>query len=414
MESASVLQISLLGGCTLTYGERRLDSAGGRGGKAWTLLEYLVTFRDREIPLQELFDLLYPESRGANPAGALKTLVYRVRELLEELGLPESRDRILMTRGSYAWNTALPLWLDAEEFERSCQRASSPWLLPEERLEACRSAAALYRGDYLAGSAGARWAAPAAAYYHTMYVHLVQSALELLAGRERWEEAAELCVRAIGIDAYQECFHFCLVRALARTGQTGQALERYRRMYSLFYTELGAAPPPELAALYREICRPRVGELPRDGGDLADISRFLLEEEGPGGAFLCELEAFRAVCCLAARSRSRDRRGICLALLEAAGADGSPPPRKLLNSYMDKLALCIRDTLRRGDVACKYSASQYVLLLPAVSGEACAAVLDRIIARFLDRHPRCPLVLRRSVRALEAPPPDRRRSGCLS
>ena len=61
-----------------------------------------------------------------------------------------------------------------------------------------------------------------------------------------------------------------------------------------------------------------------------------------------------------------------------------------------------------------FGGSIAVMLLPAVSGEACAAVLDRIIARFLDRHPRCPLVLRRSVRALEAPPPDRRRSGCLS
>ena len=69
---------------------------------------------------------------------------------------------------------------------------------------------------------------------------------------------------------------------------------------------------------------------------------------------------------------------------------------------MDKLALCIRDTLRRGDVACKYSASQYVLLLPAVSGAACAAVLDRIIARFLDRHPRCPLVLRTGIQEIDA------------
>ncbi len=66
------------------------------------LLAYLITFRSQEIPVDELINLLYPGEQGSRPTGALKTLVYRVREMLEELGLPDSRDMILVTRGTYA------------------------------------------------------------------------------------------------------------------------------------------------------------------------------------------------------------------------------------------------------------------------------------------------------------------------
>ena len=116
------LRICMLGGCSLSYGDRTVDDSRQHARKPWLLLEYLVTFRNREIPLEELADLLYPE--GGGTGGALKTLVYRVRSLLEELGTPDSREIIVVSRGSYAWNTGTPLELDTDRFELACQRAA--------------------------------------------------------------------------------------------------------------------------------------------------------------------------------------------------------------------------------------------------------------------------------------------------
>ena len=99
---------------------------------------------------------------------------------------------------------------------------------------------------------------------------------------------------------------------------------------------------------------------------------------------------------------TRSRQGVCLALLSASMRDGTPPPLKLLNDYMDKLAECIQTTLRRGDVVSKYSVSQYVLLLPAPTAESGALALGRVISRFVGRYPRCPLLLRPSVQAIGA------------
>ena len=63
------LRICMLGGCSLSYGDRTVDDSRQHARKPWLLLEYLVTFRNREIPLEELADLLYPEGGGSGGAG---------------------------------------------------------------------------------------------------------------------------------------------------------------------------------------------------------------------------------------------------------------------------------------------------------------------------------------------------------
>ena len=402
MDTTPILHINMLGGCSLSYGDSSIDDARYHAKKPWTLLEYLIAFRSREIPLEELADLLYAGEGGASPTGALKTLVYRARMMLEELGVPNGKDMILAARGSYAWNNSVPIALDVDRFELACQRVSSPGLLPEEKLSVCLEALELYRGDFLPQSAGEKWVMELSAYYHSLYVHLVQTAVEQLFARERWEEAAAVCARATAIDAYQASFHFHLVRALVRTGRRRQALEQYRRMYALFCTELGAAPSAEMAALYREIGQAGAGTGGEPAGDLTAVSSFLLREDPLAGAFFCELEVFRNIYLLESRAVTRSRQGVCLALLSASMRDGTPPPLKLLNDYMDKLAECIQTTLRRGDVVSKYSVSQYVLLLPAPTAESGALALGRVISRFVERYPRCPLLLRPSVQAIGA------------
>ncbi len=402
MGNKPVLQIRMLGGCTLTYGEKTIGDASYHQKKPWMLLAYLIAFRSREVPVEELINLLYPGEQGARPTGALKTLVYRVRELLDELGLPDSRDMILMTRGTYAWNAGVPIQIDTDVFELACQRSGAAWLTPEERLELCMSALALYRGDFLSKAMGESWVSRLAPYYHSMYVRLVQTTAGMLSVQERWEDVIHVCGRAIQIDGYEEQFYFYLIRGLVRTGQTRQAMDRYRQLYNSFYIELGITPSAEVVELYQEIARERDRETGRETDDLAAVSRFLLREDRLAGAFFCELEVFTDIYNLEARSVARSGRSVYLAMLSASMRDGSTPPMRMLNDYMEKLAACIQSTLRRGDAAARYSVSQYVLLLPAPSAEKGQVALDRIISRFTDKYPRCPLLLRSGIRAIDA------------
>lgn len=406
MEAKPVLQIRMLGGCSLTYGEKTISDPNYHLKKPWMLLVYLITFRSREIPVEELIDLFYPGETGGRPTGALKTLVYRVREMLYELGLPDSRDMILVSRGSYAWNAGVPIQLDADLFELACQRSGSAALPPEERLELCRGALELYRGDFLSKAAGERWVSKLIPYYHAMYTRLVQTTAGLLSTQEHWEELVWVCSRAIGIDGYQESFYYYLIRGLVRTGEIRQARERYKRMYSLFCTEMGVPASEEIAELYREI--ENAGDAPGEVEDLAAVSRLLLREDRLTGVFFCDLEVFTDIYNLEVRSMARSGRTVYLAMISASMRDVTAPPLRMLNSYMEKLAECIRDNLRRGDVAAQYSVSRFILLLPVPSAEKGQMTLDRIVSRFTEKYPRCPLILHTSVRAVD-PIPERRK-----
>ena len=53
-----ILQVNMFGEFSLTYGGATIDDSGSRSKKLWTLLEYLLVFRDREITQNELIELL--------------------------------------------------------------------------------------------------------------------------------------------------------------------------------------------------------------------------------------------------------------------------------------------------------------------------------------------------------------------
>ena len=58
MGTDSPLYINMLGEFTLRYGENVISDQEGRSKKLWLLIEYLVTFRGKEISQNDLIDLL--------------------------------------------------------------------------------------------------------------------------------------------------------------------------------------------------------------------------------------------------------------------------------------------------------------------------------------------------------------------
>jgi GGDEF domain-containing protein len=49
---------------------------------------------------------------------------------------------------------------------------------------------------------------------------------------------------------------------------------------------------------------------------------------------------------------------------------------------MDNLFEVIKSSLRRGDVFSRFSATQYVLMLPTLTYENCEMVMERVIRRY--------------------------------
>ena len=100
------ISVNMLGGFSMDVGGKTLTDEINRSQKLWNVLCYLIVHRDRTVPQSEFISLFWPDENSANPVNALKTLLYRVRAMLEPL-FPQDTPPILSQRGAYSWNPAV-------------------------------------------------------------------------------------------------------------------------------------------------------------------------------------------------------------------------------------------------------------------------------------------------------------------
>lgn len=395
-EVVKTVSVSMLGGFTLQVDGNLLTDEINRSQKLWNVLCYLLVHRDRNVPQSEFIDLFWPEEGSSNPANALKTLLYRVRALLEPM-FPDGLEPILSQRGSYSWNRAVACEVDADRFEALCRRAEDASLPDQDRMELYEQAVALYRGDFLPKLAGQMWVVSLTARYHDLYIAAVKEYAVLLERAERFEEMAEICTRAGGLDPLDEGLHILIVRALLRQGKDAAALERYEAATDLLYRNLGVRPSEELRALYVEIMDVEKGL----ETDLEVIQDNLREAAARPGAFVCEYGFFKEAYRLEARRAMRNGTCVHVALVTVSLPDGGVPALGVLNTTMDQLLEVLVHNLRRGDVVARYSGAQYVLMLPAANFEDSTMVLERVVTAFYRQHRRNFLKLSYRIRELE-------------
>ena len=120
------LKIKMLGEFSISYNDNTLNDSTSRFKKVWSLLEYLITFREKEISQNELIEVLWEDENLSSPTNNLKTLVHRARNVLDSLGYTEGKNMIKFSRGSYHWNNDLDFEIDIEIFKNLIDKANSP------------------------------------------------------------------------------------------------------------------------------------------------------------------------------------------------------------------------------------------------------------------------------------------------
>ena len=81
-----IIYVNMLGEFSITIGSQTIMDRNNESKKPWSLLEYLITFRDRNIPVEELIDLFWKDEASNNPAGALKTPDVPCQEAFRVIG----------------------------------------------------------------------------------------------------------------------------------------------------------------------------------------------------------------------------------------------------------------------------------------------------------------------------------------
>lgn len=383
------------GGFTLQVGDVTLYDSLNRSRKMWNLLAYLLVFRQRAISQAEIIDVLWPGQDSDNPVSALKTLVSRIRTaLMPHLG--EGVDLVVSRRGSYAWNPDLSCTLDIERFESLCKKAGDIHLDPKERKKLYRQAVELYKGDFLPRLSDELWVVPLAAHYQGLYVDGVKTLAAMLDQEGEHKEIADLCLKAIQVDAFDEHLHTLLIMALYKQGNTSGALNHYEVATEILYKNLGVNPSKELRAIYLQIMKERKS-VETDLG----IIEGALREESAEGAFVCDYGFFKEAYRLEARRGIREGSCAHIGLLTLTTTNGAVPRLQEMNKTMARLLNTLKESLRKGDVISRYSGAQYVVLLPNANYEDSVMVLERIIKIFYRQHRNVQLKLSYKVHPVE-------------
>ena len=258
----------------------------------------------------------------------------------------------------------------------------------DEALNLCLEGLELYKGDFLPKSEYESWVIPISTYYHSLYQKLVYKTVELLTRKEDFSRITSICQTAVGIEPFDEEFHYHLVYSLYRDGHTSQAIEEYNHTLDLFYNEFSISPSDHFKDLYKSIRSKEQGI-----NTNLDSIQETLKEEASGGAFYCEYPVFHDLFQLERRAIERTGDSIYLCLLTIGDLDGRVPKTTVLNKAMEHLNHAIRDSLRCSDVYTRYSISQYIVLLPTVTMEKGEMVMKRILNNFRRLYSRKDLIV---------------------
>jgi DNA-binding SARP family transcriptional activator len=233
------LALELFGGFQVRAGQGRDIRLPRR--KAQALLAYLALRPGQRFSRETLTALLWGDVAEEHARHSLRQALLDVRRALP----PGSRSAIVVEGDQIALDSQAVV-VDVVAFERLATEASR---------KAVEQAAALYRGDLLAGftvreAAFEEWLRPERERLRETGVRTLRKLLALQTGESKLERAVETAMRLLAIDPLHEAAHRALMRLYDRLGRRTAALRQYELCADVLRRELGVAPEPDTRRLY--------------------------------------------------------------------------------------------------------------------------------------------------------------------
>lgn len=388
-----VLKVQMLGNFTLNCEGRQISCSSNRAKLIWNILAYLLCHHREVVSAEELISITWKQEKNDNPAGALRTAIFRARSMLSELTADPSFQFLISKNGGYAWNPELEIVLDVESFEKLLASINAD----EKDIAAELAALALYEGKFLPMQSSEMWVMPVQAYYQNLFESLLDRVVPVLEQEGRFEEGITVCRKALQIDAYSEKITQYLMRFLLMADDRQEVVRVYEDMSKLLLATFGIMPDQESRALYREA----LSSVRNSNVVSPEYAQEQLTEQGEiNGALVCDYDFFKMMYQAHARTMVRSGQVIHTALLTLKSRNSREVSAKSISLAMDNLEKHMAQALRKGDVITRCSSSQFLIMLPSANYENSCKVCQRFVSSFGKKYPHSPIYVDYYVQAL--------------
>lgn len=394
---ADIIRIQMMDTFAIYINERRIDLLVNKSRKGASLIQLLLSHRGKSVPNNRILTTLWQEDKSSNPENALKTLVSRLRTLLNQIS-PELGSCLVADRGAYHWELLPGMTVDLYEIDRVLAGLNEENLTLAAQEALFAELLALYAGDLLQNSERNEWAVVEAATLHEQFLKAMYAYIELLKGKEDYNEVICVCRRVLEVDNFDDRLHIELMKALIRVNRTSEALQQYKHVVELDYRYLGVQPSKELQEFYKQIVTSgKTLEL-----NLEAIRTELQEDDGKRDAYVCEYAVFKEIYNLQMRNVGRMGTSMFLAIMMVRPYDGQVMDSIRQNSIMNGLLQILAQNLRKGDIITRFAPSMFAMMLPTVNYATGHMVMERIKKFFYRQYPNSNIMIDYRVGPLDS------------
>jgi DNA-binding SARP family transcriptional activator len=358
------INIRLFDGFEIMKGDKLILENLSNTRKTKLFVAYLLVNRDRPITHQELFELLWSGEDYANPATALRTLLYRFRSMIDREGADALSGAIISHRGTYQWNKDLDISIDALDFNALAEAGINPTISASRRKEYLKQAIDMYKGSLLPDFSSEPWLIAKSAAYRDMYIEAVMAYIEILKSEGQHAKIVQICESALALAG------------------TSEILELEAQIARLTVASPDASTRESVIAYYNEVRELSVRLHNETDQMQADLQEDSIEQQ----AFLCDYRTFKEIYNLQRRMQSRSKPTIFLGLVYVRCDEASSDDPLYAEKIVSDTVGCCQRLLRVGDAICRKNDSEIAILFPAESYEDAVGVLERLKVAAKERN----------------------------
>lgn len=368
----NILQVKMLGGFEMSYNNKAFSIERNKTTKVNQLLQLLLYYREGVMRVQ-LLEYLFDGEIVTNPSNSLRALVFRLRKILPENGLPHD-DYVNISKGRYSWTGNITVSCDAHEFEELVVEVRTISDAQKKKAK-LRKAFDLYQGVFLPMLTDVLWTREIDTKLKGLYSECVDQLCQIYLEDKDYEQLYYVSEKAAGLYPYNE-WQYYQMQALIALKRDKEAIMLYQNTENMMYQDLGVSVSKEMTKMLDKL-----GAQVKNRTDLISTVKNNLDtlKEEESGAFFCSYPSFLETYRYIKRVITRNDRSAWLMLCTLTDGKGyALDAGNRQEELSSELAESIKKSCRSMDMYTKYSDNQFLILLLDIEKDDCTIVQNRI------------------------------------